>query len=355
PRRPGLPKTRPPGPRRPRQGPRGPRTASVVSLSPRAGPALLSGSLADPAGCVPLRGARREGTCVLQQDPLRYPGSAGEPGRIQGGRRSPLPNRPRSEGARGRLPCKTVRDLRDVEARPPCPGTVVRRGPECMGPPRPLLCEGRAGRPPVAGAGRTGSGRGLPPREQGRPPGTGRSAVRRPAQADCRVLRRFGLDRPPIRADGRDRDALLGDRRPRDARSEGREVERTRCAVVCVVAGAEDSAAVRAAKAAKAHLDYRVQFVQPDVEGTRRIRDRINAATRHVSATAVRALIPLRTVLEELPNQSILAGFGPRTLDATLGKILKDWGVMCPLLDLARSQPLPRPLLRAAAIALGLP
>src|SRR5205823_3187014 len=140
------------------------------------------------------------------------PETFGDAGRIQGGRRSPLPNRPRSEGTRGRVPCKTVRDLRDVEARPPCPGTVVRRGPECMGAPRPLLCEGRAGRPPVAGAGRTGPGRGLPPREQGRPPGTGRSAVRRPAQADCRVLRRFGLDRPPIRADGRDRDGLLGER-----------------------------------------------------------------------------------------------------------------------------------------------
>src|SRR5207249_11038734 len=63
----GLRETRPHGPRRTRQGPRGPRTASVVRLSPRAGPALLSGSLADPAGCVPLRGARREGTCVLQR------------------------------------------------------------------------------------------------------------------------------------------------------------------------------------------------------------------------------------------------------------------------------------------------
>ena len=132
-------------------------------------------------------------------------------------------------------------------------------------------------------------------------------------------------------------------------------VARKRCDLVCVVAGVEDSAAVRAAKAAKAHLDYRVQFVQPDLEGTRRIRDRIRAGNAQISATAVRALIPLRMVLEETRNQTILAGFGPRTLDATLGKILKDWGVLCPLLDLARSQPLPRSLLRAAAIALGLP
>src|SRR5438034_2067033 len=92
-------------------------------------------------------------------------------------------------------------------------------------------------------------------------------------------------------------------------------VARKRCNLVCVVAGAEDSAAVRAAEAAKAHLDYRVQFVQPDIEGTCRIRDRISAGNAQMSATAVRALIPLRTVLEELPNQSILAGFGPRTLD----------------------------------------
>src|SRR2546421_6752303 len=132
-------------------------------------------------------------------------------------------------------------------------------------------------------------------------------------------------------------------------------VARKRCDLLCVVAGVEDSAAVRAAKAAKAHLDYRVQFLQPDIEGTRRIRDRINAATGHMSATTVRALIPLRVVLEETPNQSILAGFGPRTLGATLGAIRNGWGVLCPLLDLARSQPLPRSLLRAAAISLGLP
>src|SRR5207249_4564665 len=111
-----------------------------------------------------------------------------------------------------------------------CPVTVLRGGRECMGAHCPLLGEGRAVRPPVAGAGRTGPGRGLPPRDQGRPPGTGRSAERRPAQADCCVLRRFGLDRPPIRADGRDRDALLGDRRPRDARREGRHAAGTRLA-----------------------------------------------------------------------------------------------------------------------------
>src|SRR5207302_11040675 len=133
-----------------------------------AGPALLSGSLADPAGCVPLRGARREGTCVLQQDTLRYPGSAGEPGRIQGGRRSPLPNRPRSEGTRGRVPCKTVRDLRDVEARPPCPGTVVRRGPEWTAAPRPLSRERSTGRRPAAVAGRTRPCRGPPARDTAR-------------------------------------------------------------------------------------------------------------------------------------------------------------------------------------------
>ena len=132
-------------------------------------------------------------------------------------------------------------------------------------------------------------------------------------------------------------------------------VARKRCDLVCVVAGVEDSAAVRAAKAAKAHLDYRVQFVQPDLEGTRRIRDRIRAGNAQMSTTAVRALIPLRVVLEELPNQTILAGFGPRNLDAKIGTMLKDWEVLCPLLDLARSQPLPRSLLRAAAIALGLP
>src|SRR5438046_10529231 len=84
-------------------------------------------------------------------------------------------------------------------------------------------------------------------------------------------------------------------------------VARKRCDLVCVVAGVEDSAAVRAAKAAKADLDSRVQFVQPDVEGTRRIRDRINAETRQVSGTAVRALIARRIVGAGLPNQRFIA------------------------------------------------
>src|SRR5207247_10410441 len=78
-------------------------------------------------------------------------------------------------------------------------------------------------------------------------------------------------------------------------------VARKRCDLVCVVAGVEDSAAVRGAKAAKAHLDYRVQFVQPDIEGTCRIRDRLSAGNAPMSATAVRALLPRRNGLQALP------------------------------------------------------
>jgi len=163
------------------------------------------------------------------------------------------------------------------------------------------------------------------------------------------------------RLEGRIADLVSGETRVALAYSGGLSstlvamIARKRCDLVCVVAGVEDSEAIRAAKAAKAHLDYRVQFVHLDLEGTLRIRDRIEASSRRWSATVIRALVPLRAVLEETPSQSLLAGFGSQRIDAKLGTVLKTWGVQCPLRDLSRSHPLPRSLLRGAAISLGLP
>jgi hypothetical protein len=132
-------------------------------------------------------------------------------------------------------------------------------------------------------------------------------------------------------------------------------VARKRCDLVCVVAGREDSQDVRAAKAAKAHLDYRVHSVRLDLEGTLRIRERMEAANPRLSPSAVRALIPIRAVVEETPNNLILAGVGTQRTDAKIATVLRAWGVQCPLMDLSRSRPPPRSLLRAAAMFLGLP
>ena len=130
-------------------------------------------------------------------------------------------------------------------------------------------------------------------------------------------------------------------------------VARKRCDLACSVAGTKSSEDVRAAKAAKAHLDYRVQFVQLDLEGTLRIRERIEASNGRLSSTAVRALVPLRAVLEVMPNYSMLTGFGPQRIDEEIERALQASGVQCPLLDLSRSRPLPRSILRAAATLVG--
>jgi len=132
-------------------------------------------------------------------------------------------------------------------------------------------------------------------------------------------------------------------------------VARKRCDLVCVVAGAEGSEDIRAAPAVKAHLDYRVQFVHLGLEETLQIRDRIEASNRRLSSTAVRALVPLRAVLEETPDYMMLTGFGTQRIDEKIGTILKAWGAECPLMALSRSRSLPRSILRAAAISLGLP
>ena len=132
-------------------------------------------------------------------------------------------------------------------------------------------------------------------------------------------------------------------------------VARKRCELVCVVAGVDESEAVRAGKAAKAHLDYGVHFVRLDLAETLRIRDRTKDADRRLSPTVVRGLVPLRAVVEGTHDSLILTGFGSQPTDTRIGTVLKAWGVQSPLMDLSRSHPLPRSLLRAAAISLGLP
>src|SRR5216117_3201189 len=103
-------------------------------------------------------------------------------------------------------------------------------------------------------------------------------------------------------------------------------VARKRCDLVCVVAGVEGSSDVRAARAAKDHLDYRIQSVPLDRAGTRRIIERLGANNREVAGTTMHALVPLRAVMEELPNHLLLAGFGTQRIDAKLGPFLEGWG-----------------------------
>jgi len=132
-------------------------------------------------------------------------------------------------------------------------------------------------------------------------------------------------------------------------------VARKRCDLECVVAGVESSEDVRAGKAAKAHLDYRVRFVYLDLEEVLRIREDIETSNRRLSPISVRSLIPLRAVLKETPDHAVLTGFGLQRMDANIETVLRGRGFLCPLMDLSRNRPFPRALLREAAISLGLP
>src|SRR5207245_96556 len=73
------------------------RSPALACLSPRRGAAALLGGTPSPTRRVPIRGARRKGARVLQQDPLRHPGEARKSGRFQRGRRGPLSDGPRPQ------------------------------------------------------------------------------------------------------------------------------------------------------------------------------------------------------------------------------------------------------------------
>lgn len=131
-------------------------------------------------------------------------------------------------------------------------------------------------------------------------------------------------------------------------------VARKRCDLDCLVAGSGGSADVRAARAAKQHMDYRIELVLLDAAETRRIRDRL-AAPPGLSPRGIQCLIPLLAVVERGERHAWLAGFGSARVRPEMIAAFQRLGVRAPLLDLSTGGTVPRAMLRAAAISLGLP
>jgi len=132
-------------------------------------------------------------------------------------------------------------------------------------------------------------------------------------------------------------------------------VARKRCDLDCLVAGSAESADVRAARAAKQHMDYRIELVLLDGASTRQIRDRLVAARPGLSPRAVGSLLPLFAVVERAEGIPWLAGFGSTRVDPKIITESQRLGVRAPLLDPSTGTTVPRAMLRAAAISLGLP
>lgn len=130
---------------------------------------------------------------------------------------------------------------------------------------------------------------------------------------------------------------------------------RKRCALECVVAGVDGSSDVLAAKAAKAHLDYRVDYVILALDDAMRIRARIAAEHPGLSGRDLDNLVPLYAVLERANDSPLLSGFGLPPLSLAVVATLRRMDVAVPIRAASRGTTVSRSLLRAAATALGLP
>jgi hypothetical protein len=130
---------------------------------------------------------------------------------------------------------------------------------------------------------------------------------------------------------------------------------RKRCALDCVVAGVDGSSDVLAGKAAKAHLDYRVEYVILGREDATRIRARIAVAHPGLLGRDLDNLVPLHAALERVEGRSMLSGFGLPPLSHAMVVALGRMDVASPIRAASRGTTLSRSTLRAAATALGLP
>ena len=132
-------------------------------------------------------------------------------------------------------------------------------------------------------------------------------------------------------------------------------IARKRCELDCVVAGVDGSSDVVAAKAAKSHLDYRIEVVILRREDAMRIRARIEASHPGLQPRDIDNLVPLHAALERSEGRPMLAGFGVPRPGSAMVAALRRAGVVWPLRTIAPEMLLSRPTLRAAATALGLP
>src|SRR6266705_6984611 len=93
-------------------------------------------------------------------------------------------------------------------------------------------------------------------------------------------------------------------------------IARKRCTLVCVVAGLEGSPDVQAARAAKLHLDYRVEYDILSRADAIRIRAQIATAHPKLTQGDIDNLVPLHAALETADGGPMLSGFGPSRFGA---------------------------------------
>ena len=132
-------------------------------------------------------------------------------------------------------------------------------------------------------------------------------------------------------------------------------VARKRCALVCVVAGVEGSPDLQAARAAKAHLDYRVEYVVLSRADAIRIRTQIVTSHPKLSGRGIDNLVPLHAALEAAKEGPMLSGFGSSPLGAEMLAALRRLDVSIPIREVTRGGTLSRAMLQEAATMLGLP
>ncbi len=132
-------------------------------------------------------------------------------------------------------------------------------------------------------------------------------------------------------------------------------IARKRCTLVCVVAGLEGSPDVQAAKAAKLHLDYRVEYDILSRADAIRIRAQVATAHPKLTPSEIDNLVPLHAALETADGGPMLSGFGPSRFGAGTVAALRRVDVTFPIHAVARGAALSRSMLRDAALLLGLP
>ncbi len=132
-------------------------------------------------------------------------------------------------------------------------------------------------------------------------------------------------------------------------------IARKRCVLDCIVAGVDGSPDILAAKAAKAHLDYRVEYVILSREDAMRIRAQIVRSDPELPPRDADSLVPLHATLERAEGRTMLSGFGAPRPSAAMVAALGRADVVWPLRAIARGTALSRSAIRAAATSLGLP
>jgi len=132
-------------------------------------------------------------------------------------------------------------------------------------------------------------------------------------------------------------------------------IARKRCALLCVVAGVEGSPDLLAARAAKAHLDYRVEYLILSRADAIRVRTRIATSHPKLPRNDIDNLVPLHAAREVAEGGRLLSGFGSSRLGAEMVAALRRVDVSLPIHAVARGTVLPRTMLQDATMMLGLP